>query len=56
MSQDSAAAAIIIEQAIELSNDTSLRETASDIALEREKQISLIYISIPFQMAKEKTP
>ena len=49
MSQDSAAAAIIIEQAIELSNDTSLRETASDIALERgETDIANLHIdSLP---------
>lgn len=49
MNQDSAAAAIIIEQAIELSNDSSLRETASDIALERgETDIANLHIdSLP---------
>ena len=35
INQDSAAAAIIAEQAVEISDDTVLRETASDIALER---------------------
>ena len=46
MNQDSAAAAIIIEQAIELSSDISLRETASDIALERgETDIANLHIN-----------
>ena len=45
MNQDSAAAAIIIEQAIGLSSDTRLRETASDIALERgETDIADLHI------------
>ena len=33
--QDSAAAAVLIEQAVGLSDDESLRETAADLALER---------------------
>jgi hypothetical protein len=46
MNQDSAAAAIIIEQAIEINSDISLRETASDIALERgETDIANLHIN-----------
>jgi hypothetical protein len=47
MNQDSAAAAIIIEQALGLSNDLTLREVASDIALERgETDIADIHINL----------